>query len=237
MDRSIAHEVVDSEREARRVALGDASKLAGKVGRRASTLLLDIEHFDEWVASHGDEESMTRWLCAQVASGVTLRAMCEYYEIEYGLLWEWVSSDAERMGRYYRAQRGLADGMVGEVVGIADGGGDVGRDKLRVDARLKVAGKYDRERFGEQRDGGVVIDMRDRKDPEALLAELRALTAANPALLDQLGMVPSDSLVSDVVVDALPADWTAADATDNEPDNAVDNQGGEGDSSDEVDPL
>lgn len=225
MDRSVAHELVDAERKARRGALSEASRLAGKVGRRASTLLLDIEHFDEWVASHGDEETMTRWLCAQVASGVTLRAMCEYYEIEYGLLWEWISSDAERMGRYYRAQRGLADAFVSDVVPLADGDGDVGRDKLRVDARLKVAGKYDRERFGEQRDGGVVIDMRDRKDPDALLAELRALTAANPALLEQMGMVPSDSLVSDV----LPADWT---------DNAVDNQGGEGDSSDDdSDPL
>lgn len=152
--------------------------------------LLDVERFDDWRKERGGDEELTRWVCAQVSGGCTLKTLCEHYVVEYGLLWEWLSSDPERLARYYRAQRGVADAFVSEVVPIADDESvDVGSRKVRTHARLAVSAKYDRERFGEREHGGVVIDMRDRRRPEELQAEIAALVAANPGLRLQLGRV------------------------------------------------
>lgn len=150
MERSEAREIVKDEREERREALLRARDLPGKLGRRAAVLYLDRERFDDWVEEQGGDEGLIRVVCAQVSSGVRLKVMCEHYGVEYGLLWEWLGRDKERLERYYRAQVGLADAWVGEVVDIADGADadSLAVDKWRGEARLKVAPFYDRARFG-----------------------------------------------------------------------------------------
>lgn len=68
----------------------------------------------------------------------------------------WIRDDEGREGRYERALRVASEMMAHEVVGIADAGGvdEVPRDKLRIDARMRVAGKWDRARYGERDQGG-----------------------------------------------------------------------------------
>jgi hypothetical protein len=150
MDRADALEAVKDERADRREVLRGARDLPGKLGRKASVLFLDRKRFEEWLEERGGDEGAIGFLCAQVASGVRLRVMCVHYGIEYGLLWEWMSRDAARLDRYYRAQVGLADDWVSEVVEIADGADaeTLAVDKWRGEARLKVAPFYDRARFG-----------------------------------------------------------------------------------------
>jgi len=81
-----------------------------------------------------------------------LKNWCIHYGIERGLLWSWISEKQERMDRYYRALKGVADEYVADVVGIADGADEdtTGTAKLQIDARLKVAEKFDQPRFGKQ---------------------------------------------------------------------------------------
>lgn len=150
MERSEAREIVKDEREERREALLKARDLPGKLGRRAAALFMDRERFEEWVEERGGDEGAIRWVCSQVSSEVRLKVICEQYGLEYGLLWEWMSREKERLERYYRAQVGVADAWVAEVVGIADGADSesLAVDKWRGEARLKVGALYDRARFG-----------------------------------------------------------------------------------------
>lgn len=131
-----------------------ASRLApsSKLAKRASVLMLDYESLDDRVAECGGEENLVFMLCAQVASGVSLKVWCEHYGVDRGLVWALLSENREWLDRYYRAQEGMADEYVGEVVGIADGtlAEDVQVRRLRIDTRFKVAGKYASSRFGEK---------------------------------------------------------------------------------------
>jgi hypothetical protein len=61
----------------------------------------------------------------------------------------WVTGDAERVACYEAALRVRGDEVGREVLSVADEGSDVARDALRVRARQWVAGKWDRERYGE----------------------------------------------------------------------------------------
>ena len=89
------------------------------------------------------------YVCAQVANGVTLKALSEHYMVDYGLLWEFVSNDIEK---YELAQRGVAEYYVSETVGIADEADPekgVPKAKLQVDTRMKVASRWNRPKYGE----------------------------------------------------------------------------------------
>lgn len=117
--------------------------------RKQYALLLDRERFADWVAEQGGDAGLLQFVKAQVASGVTLKTLCEHYVLDYGLLWDWVSAESVRLEQYYLAQRGVSEYYVAETVTIADEGEDVARDKLRIDTRLKVASKWNRERYGD----------------------------------------------------------------------------------------
>ena len=153
-DRMVVRDAVRSERAERRELFGRMleaspnSKLAKKVG----VLLLDVRRFDDWVEECGGEDAAVRFVCAQVASRVSLTDLAGHYALDRGLLWALLSESEERLGRYYRALKGVADEYVGEVVGIADGASveEVQVNKLQIEARMKVAEKYDAVRFGKQ---------------------------------------------------------------------------------------
>ncbi len=97
-----------------------------------------------------------------VTEGRTLRQVAKEWKVPYGRLAQWVVEDAERTAQYEGALRIWADALAQEAVAIADeqgavekeGGGtydpDVGRDKLRIDTRLKIASKLYRDRYGEK---------------------------------------------------------------------------------------
>ena len=149
--RNAARGAMRAERAARREALGSVSDLPGRLSRKAVVMLMGEERFVELVEDKGGEEGFMRFLCAQVSSGVSGRVVCEHYGVEYGLLGSWLSEDGGRLERYYRAQSWAAEGLVEGALDEAWGDGmDVVRSKLRVDTNMRVAGKWNRARFGEK---------------------------------------------------------------------------------------
>jgi len=153
--RAAVRGTIKSVRQQMREMVAVASRLAptSKLARKASVLMLDYESLDDRIAECGGEENLVFMLCAQVASGVSLKVWCEHYGVDRGLVWALLSENKEWLDRYYRAQEGMADEYVGEVVGIADGSSveDIQVDTLRIDTRVKVAAKYAGGRFGENR--------------------------------------------------------------------------------------
>lgn len=192
----------DHRRQMRERALADviARNPNGKLARRATPLWLDTQIRDDFIAEKGGDEGATQWVCWRVSGGETLEDIAGERCLDFGCLYEWVSRDAERLERYHRAQRGAADRMYGQIVPLADEAtpDDIAVRKWQGQARALVAGKLDRERFGE-RDSGMVIELRDRKRPEELQAELRALVAANPGLRARVEGVMDVEVVPEIL--------------------------------------
>lgn len=79
----------------------------------------------------------------------------------YGRLAQWVLEDRERTDQYNQALKIWGDSLAQECVAIADEQAevttrqgttfdpDVPRDKLRIETRLRLAGKIARERYGD----------------------------------------------------------------------------------------
>lgn len=61
----------------------------------------------------------------------------------------WINADQDRYNVISSAMELYADSLVSKTIEIADGSGDnVARDRLRVDARWRLAEKLDKVRFG-----------------------------------------------------------------------------------------
>jgi len=106
-------------------------------------------------------------LVQRMCDGEHLPEICRQKDLPYGRVLGWLMEDE---GRYRAYQRGLeisAHALVSEALAIADeqkeavrkDGGtydpDVARDKLRVETRLKVAGKHAPKMYGERADVNV----------------------------------------------------------------------------------
>ena len=149
----------DIRREWReKLGLVSQKKVGGRLGKRVSLLKLSIESLDARIEEAGGEEGLVFLICAQMASGVSLKDWCKHYDLERGLVWAFLTQKEEWVQQYYRALEGLADEYVGEVVGIADGSTpeEIGVDKVRIDTRFKVASKYANSRFGDKPVGVAV---------------------------------------------------------------------------------
>lgn len=142
--------------------------------RKNYTLLLDRSRFAEFLAEQTTPEfDVLTFICAQVASGVSLKVLSEHYVVDYGLLWAWLTDETERLERYELAQRGVAEYYVSEAPEIADDvEGDVARDKLRIDTRFRVAKSWNKARYGET--PGLAINV----GANSLVAILQGLPSA-----------------------------------------------------------
>ncbi len=167
--------VVKSIRAEWRDKLSAASRLSpnSKLAKKAGVLLLDMQILEDRIAEAGGEEELIFVICAQVASGVTLTDWCAHYVLERGLVWAFLTEKEEWFERYQRALRGVADHLVSEVVAIADDssgdttvgprGGEVmdteyvARSKIKIDTRMKLAGYYDKTRFGRDSDTSSAV--------------------------------------------------------------------------------
>jgi hypothetical protein len=100
----------------------------------------------------------------RLSDGETLKEIARAWEIPYGRFAQWIIEDRERSERYNAALKIWADSLAQECVAIADEqcevekrdgstfDPDVPRDKLRIETRLKLAGKWHRERYGESQE-------------------------------------------------------------------------------------
>lgn len=199
----VVREAIRSERVERRELLSRMveARPNTKLAKRAGVLLLDMRRFDDWVEECGGEDAAVRFVCAQVASRVGLTEIAAHYVLDRGLLWALLSESEERLGKYYRALRGVADEYVGEVVGIADGSSveDVVVGKLQIDARLKVAEKYDAVRFGKQtrvtHEVGGDFGERLRRAQERVVGESAAGEAIEGEAYIEAARVPDEPAV------------------------------------------
>lgn len=97
----------------------------------------------------------------RIACGDSPKAVSEEYAILFGVFMRWIEDDAGRKSEYDAALRIASEGHAHECLAIADEQAevlkrdgttfdpDVARDKLRIETRLKLAGKWDRARYGE----------------------------------------------------------------------------------------
>ena len=85
----------------------------------------------------------------RVCDGETLKEIAKAWGLPVGRFTEWVLMKHE--GMYDAALKVRADQLAHEALERADGADaeSVGPAKLQVDTRLKLAGKWDRGRYGE----------------------------------------------------------------------------------------
>jgi hypothetical protein len=100
-----------------------------------------------------------------VRGGSSLRFLAkhDHRRINVGRFMQWVKSDPQRKQMLEDAQAVAAELLMAETIDIADGTldamssddpnaalpSDITRDKLRIDARTKLAGFYDPKKFGD----------------------------------------------------------------------------------------
>ena len=75
----------------------------------------------------------------------------------------WLAGEEGRAARYAAAKKAGAAALAEEAVAIADGStpGTVVADRLRVDARTWLAGRWDPETFGDRAGVAVNVDLGD----------------------------------------------------------------------------
>jgi hypothetical protein len=98
----------------------------------------------------------------RVCEGETLKEIARAWGVPNGAFTQWYTG--EHGEKYEAALRVRADDLAHEALGISDEQVEVKRedgsafdpavprDKLRVETRLKLAGKWDRERYGDRTD-------------------------------------------------------------------------------------
>jgi hypothetical protein len=116
-----------------------------------------------WNVVKADEMTMPI-VVQRIADGETLKQIAKAWQVPYGLFAQWLIEDRERSEQYNAALKLWMDSLAQETVQIADEQAavvkedgstydpNVQRDKLRIDTRLKLAGKLNRERYGDQTD-------------------------------------------------------------------------------------
>lgn len=89
----------------------------------------------------------------RLADGETLKAIARSWQIPYGKFAEWIVEDSERSAMYSGALKLWGDALAQEVVQIADeveaDRDAVAKAKLQAQVRMQLAGKWNRERYGE----------------------------------------------------------------------------------------
>ena len=135
------------------------------MGKRSYVKMLDNRGFRNWkqernqiAETDDDDKGAMSFICAQVVGGASLKAICDHYGIEYGLLYDFVHETTERIERYRAAQSGTAEYYAGEIVEIADAldengatdySRDVKRDDLKIKVRRGLMNSWNRPKYGE----------------------------------------------------------------------------------------
>ena len=93
------------------------------------------------------DEQMPEVIFQKVCEGMGLGEIAKEFEIPKGKFVQWYTMTHGDL--YDAGLKVHAADLALETLAISDGGVDVSRDRLRVDARKWVASKFDRARYGE----------------------------------------------------------------------------------------
>lgn len=116
-----------------------------------------LRAFDEWKA----EPISWSELVQRVAEGETLREFCSSKKLPFSLVAKEIASDQLKKAEYDAALAIWGDSLAQESIAIVDGAKPetVGVEKLRAETRLKMAGKLDRDRYGEREGPRVAVNI------------------------------------------------------------------------------
>lgn len=95
----------------------------------------------------GGEDGFRQMVLARVGDGQTLDEIAGGFGCTRSVMWSYIKATPGMLEAYQESQEAAAEGMVGEVVGIADGSEDA---KLRIDTRLRLAKSWSPDRYGEK---------------------------------------------------------------------------------------
>lgn len=160
-----------------------------------------LARFEDWKS----DVNVPAMLFSRVAEGEALADICKQQEIPYSLVSRWIEETPGLRAEYEIARKSWADRLAQETVRIADAveGADeashVTAAKLRVETRLKLAGKLDRERYGERDAGNVRVEI-----------NLGNIAAEIVALEQRLGMRPAQPVEDAVVLPPVPRETPPA---------------------------
>ena len=134
-----------------------------------------MARFEEMIAEPDVMEVIVQRL-TDAEEPETLEDIARSRKVPYGRLSAWITESRERTERYANAMRVRAEALAHQTVRIADDAGDtkgeLGRAKLRIDTRLKMAGHLKPETYGGATNVNVnVNDKRSPADRDALVME------------------------------------------------------------------
>ncbi len=117
----------------------------------------------------GNDATSTDWVVSKIESGVTVTALAKALEVEMGESCSrgWVSSVLNRLSpdaktRIQEARKEAAGVLIDEALSITDepvgSTADVQRNRMRADTRMKIAGWWDRESYGDSKAVSVELN-------------------------------------------------------------------------------
>ena len=123
-------------------------------------------------------------ICEGVAGGKSLyRVLARQGMPSYAAVCVWLREDKDFQEQYAHAREAQADLLADQIVEIADGTGDVQRDRVRIEARMWYAGKLRPKKYGPKAEAttvnvGVGVEYTRSVMTEERIAELVALKRA-----------------------------------------------------------
>ncbi len=98
-------------------------------------------------------EDIAAELCRRHAAGETLTSLCKLAEFpDLNTVYDWKEINESFREMIYRAQEKHADSLIGQTIDIVDTDHDPQRARNRVAARQWLAGKINRDKWGERMD-------------------------------------------------------------------------------------
>jgi hypothetical protein len=100
-------------------------------------------------------------ICADIAtSSISLKSICEKYNIGVSTVWEWLADKKEFTDMYARAKQEQADYLIEELLTVANndskdgtpfvGGNFIQRDRLKIDTMKFIASKLRPDKYGDK---------------------------------------------------------------------------------------